>query len=139
MLCKCYCLAVWITTYFMASTCVEKISFSEKQNNLLSHAQTQEKWQLLKYLVLGSDCKTAKLHPLGSVEILTARWTKASFWSRILSYTLFVSYEQDISVEAFGRLDTSSAKNRQRNKKVKLIEMQLIKKMERFKTSSPLL
>lgn len=93
-----------------------KIGFSEKQNNL-SLAQTQEKWQLLTYLVLGSDCKTAKLHPLGSVAILTARWTKASFWSRILSYALFVSYEQDISVEAFGRLDTSSDKNRQKKPK----------------------
>lgn len=31
------------------------------------------------YLVFGSDCNTAKLQPLGSVAILTARWTKVSF------------------------------------------------------------
>lgn len=51
------------------------------------------------YLVLGSDCRIAKLHPLGSVLTLTALWAKVSFSSRILSYTLFISETQDTSDE----------------------------------------
>lgn len=51
------------------------------------------------YLVLGSDCKIAKLHPLGSVLTLTALWAKVSFSSRILSYALFISETQDTSGE----------------------------------------
>lgn len=117
---KCYSLAVWKTT-FTVSPVWAKNGF-EKQNDLIAitHTKKREKLQLLVfwiYLVLGSDCKTAKLQPLGSVAILTARWTKVSFWSRILSYTLFVSCSQDTSHEEFWRFDTSSAKTKKRLEK----------------------
>lgn len=64
------------------------------------------------YLVLGSDCKIAKLHPLGSVLTLTALWAKVSFSSRILSYTLFISEIQHISDEELWRFDKISAKKK---------------------------
>lgn len=64
------------------------------------------------YLVLGSDCRIAKLHPLGSVLTLTALWAKVSFSSRILSYTLFISETQDTSDEELWRFDKISAKKK---------------------------
>lgn len=66
------------------------------------------------YLVLGSDCKIAKLHPLGSVLTLTALWAKVSFSSRILSYTLFISETQDASEEELWRFDKISAKKKKK-------------------------
>lgn len=66
------------------------------------------------YLVLGSDCKIAKLHPLGSVLTLTALWAKVSFSSRILSYTLFISETQDASDEELWRFDKISAKKKKK-------------------------
>lgn len=39
------------------------------------------------YQVLGSDCSTAKLRPLESTVMLTARWTLGSFSRRMRSYT----------------------------------------------------
>ena len=71
-----------------------------KENSMTVPSKNEIKYrQVYIYLVLESDCKTAKLHPLGSVLTLTALWAKVSFSSRILSYTLFISETQDTSGE----------------------------------------